>query len=32
LLTAALERSFLDKVLRSEPAPLLDSAEKMPYG
>jgi predicted dienelactone hydrolase len=32
LLTAALERSFLDKVLKSEPAPLLDSAEKMPSG
>jgi hypothetical protein len=32
LLTAAVERSFLDKVLKGEPAPLLDVAAKTPSG
>jgi hypothetical protein len=32
LLTAAMERSFLDKVLMREPAPLLDLAAKTTPG
>jgi predicted dienelactone hydrolase len=32
LLTELINRSFLDKYLKNEPAPLLDQAAKTPYG
>jgi hypothetical protein len=32
LLTETIERSFLDKYLKNEPAPLLDQAGRLPSG